>query len=226
MSFGYIPHKTAWKDIILKVFGHPSLIRRIQAPVLMRMLEPKKGELILDAGCGGGFLSYEIAKRCNISVGIDLNLNSGYPFAMSKLSNLIYIKGDVERLPFASDKFDKIVLSSVLQMGEDEVLVVEESRRVPRKQGIVVLSIPLRYIYFSTLNNHKPQIRKKFGASGEWHYSAEKVINLLESKGFEILETEHSPKELGSLIYEILLFCGIVLDFPLSIPSCLHCSIP
>ncbi len=84
MPFGYIPHKTHWKGLILRVFGQPSLIRRIQAPVLMRMLQPGESELILDAGCGGGFFAYEIAKRCHKAIGIDWNLNSSLSFAMEK----------------------------------------------------------------------------------------------------------------------------------------------
>ena len=49
MFFGYIPNKTPWKDLVLRVLGYPSMIRRIQASLIMRMLELKKGEVILDA---------------------------------------------------------------------------------------------------------------------------------------------------------------------------------
>lgn len=64
IPFGYMPNRKFGKDLILRIFGYPNVIRRIQAPVIIRMLEPKRSEVVLDAGCGGGFFTYEIAKIC------------------------------------------------------------------------------------------------------------------------------------------------------------------
>lgn len=62
MGFGYIPQKSLWKNIILKILGYPNTIRRIQAPILMRILNPQKSDFIVDTECGGGYITYEIAK--------------------------------------------------------------------------------------------------------------------------------------------------------------------
>lgn len=64
MPLGQIPHKARWKNVILKILGSPYMMRRIQAPVIMRMLNLEKKNLILDVGCGNGVFSYEIGEAC------------------------------------------------------------------------------------------------------------------------------------------------------------------
>ena len=214
MPFGYVPHQNSWKNLILKVLGHPNLIRRIQAPVLMRMLETKKDDIILDAGCGSGFFSYEIAKRCKTAVGIDWNLNiSRSSWAMRKQPNVAYVIGDVQKLPFADEKFDKILLSSVLQMVEDDETLLKECHRVLKKKGTLVLSV-IEYIHIKRLNYYKSQLKEKFGARGKAYYDYDEVIGLLQGNGFEIIEVEYSPKKWGSLIFESYLFLWYRFNFP------------
>jgi len=160
MPFGYVPNKTAWKDTILRVFGYPNVIRRIQAPVLMRMLQPEEDEVVLDAGCGGGFFAYEIARKCKISIGIDWNLSKGLSFAIGKQPKVAYVRGDVQRLPFSSKTFDKILLSSILQMVEDDKALLKECHRILKGKGVLVLSVPIEYCYLKKLNHLKPQLKK------------------------------------------------------------------
>jgi len=218
MPFRHIPHKTVCKDLILKVFGFPNLIRRIQASVLMRMLEPQKGEVILDAGCGNGFFTCEVAKGCQISIGIDWNLNGKSPPARCKEPKVTFVKGDVQKLPFVSAKFDKILLSSVLQMVKDDMALLVECYRVLKKRGILVLSVPIYYIYVKKLNPLKPQLKDKFGSLGKAYYDQDEVIRLLQNTGFEITETEYSPKKIGSLIFEIGLYLWHRFSFPFFSP--------
>lgn len=218
MPFGYIPHRTLWKDIILRISGYPSAIRRIQAPVIMRMLGPEKGDIILDAGCGGGFFAYEIAKKCEISVGIDWKLNEGLSFATSKKPNVTYIKGDVQQLPFASGKFNKILLSSVLQMVKDDKSLLRECHRVLKENGLIALSVPIEYIYLKRLNELKPQLKEMFGSLGKGFYEYDEVMTLLAAEGFEIMEIEYAPKRWGSLVCDIGLYLRWRFGFPFFSP--------
>lgn len=217
MPFGYLPRQATWKDIIWKIFGYPSLIRRIQAPLLLRMLQIRGEDMILDAGCGAGHFSYEIAKRCRTCVGIDWVINSNLPFVLKNSSNLIFVRGDVQKLPFREEEFDRILLSSVLQMVEADQMLLKECYRVLKKDGALVLSIPTDYI-FGRLNKLKRELIGKFGAKGKGFYSSDEIDRLLLEQGFEILELEYGPKKLGSIIYEAqLLFC-YRLGLPLSSP--------
>jgi len=214
MPFGYVPHKTVWKDLTLKVFGYPSLIRRIQAPVIMRMLNPQKDNLILDAGCGGGFFTYEIAKICRC-IGIDLNISERLSYAMRKLPSVSYIKADVQKMPFKDRTFDKILLSSVLQMVEDDEALLKECHRILKDNGIVVLSVPIEFLYIRKLNDLKDELSKLFGSNGKGFYRLEEVIELLERNEFEIMEMEYAPKRWGSFIYETSLYFCFSTGLPL-----------
>lgn len=218
MPFGYMPHKSWWKDLILRVFGQPNLIRRIQAPVIMKIIDPGESELILDAGCGGGFFAYEIAKRCHNAIGVDLNLNSSLYFAMEKYPNVTYIKCNLEKLPFTSGKFDKILLSSVLQVVENDAALLQELFWVLKGEGILVLSVPVEYIHFKRLNQLKPQIQRKFRIKGKGYYKYDQIIKLLKEEGFEILEAEYSPKKWGSFIFETTLDLSQRFGVPYNTP--------
>lgn len=218
MPFGYVPNRTGWKNVILRALGYPSIIRRIQAPVLMKMLAPKESEVILDAGCGGGFFTYEIARKCKLCIGIDWNLYKGLSLAMGSQSNVAYVKGDVQKLPFMSGVFDKLLLSSVLQMVKDDRALLEECYRVLKGNGILVLSVPLEYIHLKTLNNYKPQLKEIFGSLGKAYYDYDEVIKLLVTEGFEIMQTEYSPKWWGSLIFEVGLSLRYRFGFPFFSP--------
>ena len=111
MTFGYIPHKTPWKNAISKILGNPNMMRRIQAPVIMKMVKPQKDDIVLDAGCGGGFFTYEIAKICRC-IGIDWNISENLSYAMRRLPSVAYMNADVQKMPFKGGTFDKILLST------------------------------------------------------------------------------------------------------------------
>ncbi|MFC1906253.1 class I SAM-dependent methyltransferase [Chloroflexota bacterium] len=215
MPFGYIPQKVAWKDIVLRLSGIPSLIRRVQAPVIMRMLGLDRDDIVLDAGCNGGFFTCEIAAECRRSVGIDWNLGGNASIAMSSLSNLSFIRGDVQVLPFADETFHKVLLSSVLQMVEDDGRLLAECHRVLKGNGSLILSVPTDYIYFNGLNRLQDELNHKFGSRGKGFYGQAEVTGLLDGAGFEITDREYSPKKWGSLIYETQLLLCHSLGLPL-----------
>ena len=217
MSFGYIPGNSVWKNIILRITGWPNVIRRLQAPVIMKMLNPGKDNVILDAGCGEGCFSFEISKRCKKSVGVDLNVNKK-GISDGNYSNLTLVRGDIQKLPFENESFDKILLSSVLQMVADDCVVLTECHRVLNKGGELVLSVPVEYIWITSLNQIKKQLKTRFRANGKGYYKPTEIFGLLNAHGYRIVQTEYAPKKWGSLICEIWLFITYHLKLPLFSP--------
>ena len=86
--------------------------------------------------------------------------------------------------PFALERFDKILLSSVLQMVEDDKTLLQECRRILKRKGTLVLSVPTEYVHLKRLNYFKSQLKKKFGALGKAYYDYNKVVGLLLNEGF------------------------------------------
>jgi len=204
MPFGYVPQENAWKDFIRRITGTPVMIRRFQAPVIMRMLNCSEEDLILDLGCGDGSFAYEIGKLCRC-IGVDHKIRMALSYAMGQRASVWYMKAGAERLPFKTGTFDKILLSSVLQMVEEDRGLLDECYRILRKDGEITLSVPEQYLYLRGLNKRRGLLVERFGAA-RGYYRRVEVIEMLESGGYEVLQIEYSPKRIGSLLYEAQLY--------------------
>lgn len=109
-----------------------SFLRKLQYPIILKMLRPSQGELILDIGCGRGDLVCKIAKKSKC-IGIDLV--EGKRKNIERTKNAEFRVADAGYLPFENNYFDKVVLSSVLQMVGDNRRVLQESHRVLKHNG-------------------------------------------------------------------------------------------
>jgi len=189
-------------------------IRQIQAPIIMKILDLKENDLVLDAGCGNGLFTKKIGRKSRC-IGLDSNLKKSLTENI-QLKNIEFVEGDIEKTFFEGEKFDKLLLSSVLQMVKNERKALQECNRVLKKNGMLVLSVPVDYIHFDKLNKLKDNLKDRFCARGRGFYSENEIISLLQKEGFRIIEKEYSPKIIGSFIYEFwLLFC-----YKLKLPLC------
>ncbi len=77
--------------------------------------EELRGKLILDAGCGSGLLSMEMAKSFGMEV-VALDLAFGIENAYRKNTNpyVYYLQGSVLNLPFKPQAFDRLYCAGVL----------------------------------------------------------------------------------------------------------------
>jgi len=138
---------------------------------------------------------------------------------MKKSPQISFLKADIQNFPFSDCVFDKILLSSVLQMVENDGLLIKECNRVIKENGIMVLSVPSDYIFVKALNNEfRTGLMEKYGVKGKGFYKYNDLIELLQDRGFEILETEYAPKKFGSFIHEIWLYFCYRFGLPLSHP--------
>ena len=44
-------------DLYLRIFGYPIYVRRIESRAIFRLVGDLEGQVVLDLGCGDGFLS-------------------------------------------------------------------------------------------------------------------------------------------------------------------------
>jgi len=237
MSFGYIPSDKKWKNFILKPLGWMNLIRRMQAPTIMRMLHLQPNDIVLDVGCGNGNFAVEVAKRVKKVIGLDLTISQYHEKISEQISNLTFIRHSALSLPFGNESFDKILLSSVLQMAKEDNLLLQECNRVLKKGKDLVLSVPVGYVYLSKFFNcengfcggikkilnlpndyscFKKELNCKFGVEGKGYYSFEELNDILQRNRFDIIQYEYAPKKIGSFLYEALLIFRFVLKLPLS----------
>ena len=122
-------------------FGH-SIRTAAERAAWDRILDlalPRRGALdALDAGCGTGFLSFELAGRGHRVTGIDFApamLAEARRKAAERGVSIRFEEGDAEQLPFDSNSFDLVVSRHVLWTLPHPEAAIDEWVRVLRPGG-------------------------------------------------------------------------------------------
>jgi ubiquinone/menaquinone biosynthesis C-methylase UbiE len=108
------------------------------------------GDWLLDAGCGGGRHCFGAFDRGANVIGLDLD-PEGLGLTRTGLLNRQAerpgqecgaLQGDVFRLPFPDDRFDRVICSEVMEHVHDYEAAVRELTRVVRPGGTLAITIP------------------------------------------------------------------------------------
>jgi 2-polyprenyl-3-methyl-5-hydroxy-6-metoxy-1,4-benzoquinol methylase len=116
------------------------LLNRFKQRV-MTLVQGAGVELILDAGCGEGFIIQYLKKNNNSLkiVGIDYRVPA-LVWATSMISDTSLAAADIHSLPFVSDSFDLVLCLEVLEHLPNPGKALDELCRVAR--GYCLLSVP------------------------------------------------------------------------------------
>jgi ubiquinone/menaquinone biosynthesis C-methylase UbiE len=125
------------------------------------MLEPVAGEKILDAGCGTGIFTDDVLEAGARVAGLELSMpmlsgaskkRRDYPFYL--------VQGDMRRLPFGANTFDKTLSVTAVEFIEDAGDAINELFRVTRPGGCIVVG---------TLNRLSPWATRRAEAAKKGH---------------------------------------------------------
>lgn len=112
-------------------------------PNLLRLLELKSGEKVLDLACGSGFFSREMARVAGVEiVGTDISseLVKLAQENSKNFKNIKYLIANAENLAsLEANYFDKVICILALQNIENIKLVFSEINRVVKKSGKILL---------------------------------------------------------------------------------------
>ncbi|MEV4352438.1 methyltransferase domain-containing protein [Actinoplanes sp. NPDC049596] len=97
---------------------------------------PRKGAILLDAGCGGGLLAPHLVGKGYRHIGVDLR-RSGLEQAAAR--GMTPVLGDVLALPLATGSADVVAAGEILEHVTDLPAAVAELARVLRPGGLLVL---------------------------------------------------------------------------------------
>lgn len=135
-----IYHQTASVHILRKTDLNPGCVSAIEKAI--------KGNTVLDAGCGHGYLAKRLAKHFQVTA-VDFNIDACVTLEASSFN---LVRGDIENLPFQNDSFDTVVCAHTLEHVINLPATMTRLRDVARKRLIIV--VPLQRPYKYTFDLH------------------------------------------------------------------------
>ncbi|OYV62953.1 MAG: hypothetical protein B7X03_03670 [Parcubacteria group bacterium 21-58-10] len=140
-----IRDKRANSPYVLRRYVHAT-----QYEGILQYVQP--GMKVLDAGCGDGVLSVQMANKGAIVTGCDFsepNIAAAKKYvSQQKIANVEFLVGDAENLPFSDNSFDLVVSSHVLEHLPDFDKGLREIMRVTKKRAIIAIPTVLNLCSF------------------------------------------------------------------------------
>jgi ubiquinone/menaquinone biosynthesis C-methylase UbiE len=154
-----------WPEKYDRWFETPigKLVREYETELVLSLLSPGPGDRILDAGCGTGLFTRDFLERGADLVGLDVSLPMlKRARELCAARKLPLVGGDMLRLPFRDEAFDKVVSVTALEFIHDGKAAVAELFRVTRGGGTIVVA---------TLNRLSPWAERRTAKTrkGERH---------------------------------------------------------
>lgn len=123
-------------------------------------------ELVLDLGCGPGFLFRHISEKVGFIVAIDSSRKALLQAKnrIKNMFNIMLVRADADNTPFPDNIFEKVFALTVLQNMPEPTITVNEIRRISKPYAIFVVT----------------GLKKKF--------SQENFVNILKRSGLNVVK--------------------------------------
>jgi 2-polyprenyl-3-methyl-5-hydroxy-6-metoxy-1,4-benzoquinol methylase len=166
-------------------------IRKTFAGRLRRLERFIKPGRVLDVGCAAGFFLYEAQQRGWQVEGLDVSTFAvGYA---RKRFGLAVRQGSFTEVEYPAGAFDLVTLWDVIEHVPDPKAYIEQAARMLRSGGVVALatpdvdSLPARF-------TGKRWMGYKLSEEHIYYFSVRTLTHMLETAGFEVLDTRHVGK--------------------------------
>lgn len=170
------------------IFGYTAQIRTV-----LLHLDPQKGDSILDAGCGTGLYSSEIAKKAKSILAVDFSLKSieilREKINKYNLSNIQTLIGDLALISLPKNYFDKAVSVEVLQhipTQDKKNLALKNIFSSLKPKGKFIMVV---YRYGGWIKPPNPQEEFDHGGVGLYRFAftPEDCYQIFKEVGFKIV---------------------------------------
>ncbi|MGA2877439.1 MAG: methyltransferase domain-containing protein [Bryobacteraceae bacterium] len=110
-----------------------------------------QGKRVLDAGCGTGYGSAELAQAAAEVTGVDIAADAiEYASANYPIAGLRFLESSCMAVPFPPDSFDLLVAFEVIEHLVDYRSFLDECARVLTRDGLFIVSSPNKRYYGET----------------------------------------------------------------------------
>ncbi|RLG83526.1 MAG: hypothetical protein DRO40_04345 [Thermoprotei archaeon] len=114
---------------------------KIVTRMLITLVKHVKNCVVLDLGCGNGWLTRSMSRFCGLAIGIDIAPSKRWSSG-DRGSNVEFVVADARFLPIRSNAISFVVALSLLEHVTKWSKVVSEAFRVPRRGALFIVQIP------------------------------------------------------------------------------------
>ena len=156
-----------------------------------------KDSSVLDIGCGIGALSYDVAKKAKLVIGIDINKRF-IEIASQKFKkdNITYIFDNAITYKF-DNSFDYIILSNVLEHIKDRIKFLNKIKKLSR---IILLRVPCLNRDWFTLFKKDLGLDYRLDQSHYIEYTVESLTKELNAAGLQLISYSIQFGEIWAII--------------------------
>lgn len=175
----------------------------IEFQKMQQLIQAHQFKTVLDLGCGGGHVSYQVAPFVEQVTAYDLTPSMVELVAQQAtqkgLNNVITQQGAAESLPFADQSFDCVISRYSAHHWHNVAQAMSEIYRVVAQQGKVIMvdilghSNPVMDTFFQTIESIRDPSHVR-------NYSLQEWMHFAECAGFRIecVEKQHLELEFQS----------------------------
>ena len=172
LRFEYFSEESAERYDRWKEDPHSYYFEKRQMRCVSLLSELRKGERLLDVGCGTGKYLVKFAERTDYVVGVDFSrafLKQAKIEAkrLGLNQNIDIILGDAMNLPFIESIFDEIICINTVQYAVDDSKLFAEIHRVAKNDGrsvidgLCISELRLGYTIWNLRNLFRKMLGKK-----------------------------------------------------------------
>jgi ubiquinone/menaquinone biosynthesis C-methylase UbiE len=109
---------------------------------ILNNIEFGSNEIVLDLGCGTGFLFQHVAKRVGLLVGIELSSEAirEAKKRTENMPNIVLVRADADYTPFPDRIFGKVFAVTLLQNMPEPTKTISEMKRVGKPQAVFAVT--------------------------------------------------------------------------------------
>jgi SAM-dependent methyltransferase len=112
--------------------------------VTVESVGAKRGEMILDIGCGRGIDGVELANKGAVVIGLEpspIMIRHARDHISENGANMSLVRGVGERLPFRDRSVDKVVCKGALDHFPEPAIVIQQIATVLKPEGKAIIAV-------------------------------------------------------------------------------------
>jgi len=180
--------------LYLYLFGYPDIASQRRYLIVEKLLHLKKGEKLLDAGCGNGIYLQEFGNKFDVDgLGVDARKNriqSAKRINKYLGRNDIFLTSTLEKVNLGKNKFDKAVCLEVLEHIVDDGGVIKRLSKNLKKGAIFVVSVPMKGTALSKEQENDPNFKPEKYEHVRSGYDESELRTLALNAGFKVVSIQ------------------------------------